>query len=79
MTSWTPPRPTTPWSIFDGTQWTIQDQSVSRNYVETTFLMLSGGTMTGGINAININMSGNLNILTSSLYIGTILVTSTAT
>ena len=60
MASWTPPSPSTLWQIFDGIQWTIQNQSVSRNYVDTTFLMLSGGTLTGGLNAININMSGNL-------------------
>jgi len=60
MATWTPPSPATLWPIFNGIQWTIQNQSVSRNYVDTTFLMLSGGTMTGGINTININMSGNL-------------------
>ncbi len=79
MSTYAPPFPSTPWPIFDGLQWTILNQTVDRNYVDSTFLKLSGGTMTGGINAININMSGNLLLQPSSLYINSILVTASAT
>jgi len=58
--SYAPPSPLVPWPEFNSVQWILLNSSVTKNYVDSTFLMLSGGTMTGGINAININMSGNL-------------------
>jgi flagellar hook-basal body complex protein FliE len=58
--SYAPPSPPTPWPIFDGLQWILLNSNVTKNYVDSTFLMLSGGTMTGPINAININMTGTL-------------------
>lgn len=97
--SYAPPSPLAPWPEFNSLQWILLNSSVTKNYVDSTFLMLSGGTMTGGINAININMSGNLvssgniqltnagssistigtlSIPTSSFYINSTLVTSSA-
>ena len=55
-----PPSPITPWPEFNSLQWILLNSSVSLNYVNSTFLMLSGGNMTGPINAINISMTGTL-------------------
>lgn len=79
MAQYAPPSPLTPWPIFDSLQFILLNQTVDRNYVDSTFLKLSGGTMTGGINAININMSGNLTLNSSSLYINSLVMNSTAT
>ena len=58
--SYPTPTPTTPWPSFNSNQFTITSSSVSRNYVDSTFLKLAGGTMTGGLNAINLNLTGTL-------------------
>lgn len=55
-----PLSPIKPWPEFNSLQFILLNQPVNKNYVDTTFLMLSGGNMTGPINAINISMTGTL-------------------
>lgn len=79
MSSYTPPDPISPWPQFNSLQFIISDQSVTRNYVDTTFLKLSGGTMLGTILAIDITMSSFLTLPLSKLVIGTTTVLTSGT
>ena len=94
MAQYPPPSPITPWPEFNSLQWVLLNNPVSINYVNSRFLMLTGGTMTGPLNAINISMTGtlttsgsitmsnagaSLNIPSNSLYINSTQVLSSAT
>lgn len=49
------------WAIYNGTFWERVDNS--EEVIDLTpFLRLSGGTMTGDLNGVNINLSGELSI-----------------
>ena len=59
------PIPTIPWEIFDSLQFNSLNGIVTQASL-LNYLLLSGGTLTGGLNAINITMSGNLICSTGS-------------
>lgn len=62
MASYPLPTPSSPWPTFNSAQWDASVETITFSYANATYLKLSGGTMTGSINGININLSGNLNM-----------------
>ena len=46
-----------PWPKFDSIQYISSASNVTLSYLQSNYLQLSGGMLTGGLNAININMS----------------------
>jgi hypothetical protein len=59
MAQYPPPIPSQPWSIFNDLQFQSLTGTVTFKDL-LNYLPLSGGTLTGGLNAINITMSGSL-------------------
>ena len=57
--SYPAPIPIKPWSIFDSLQFQTQTGYVTAAEL-ILYLLLSGVTLRGGLNAINITKSGNL-------------------
>jgi len=49
-----------PWPKFDSIQYISSTSNVTLAYLQANYLPLSGGTLIGGLNAINITMSGSL-------------------
>lgn len=75
MASYAPPDPNPPPPIFNYYNFIANDQPVTMNYVNSTFLKLSGGTMTGNLFSQGIYMNGNLSLDNAS---STLIITNTS-